>query len=142
MSTMIFINLPVSDLDRSVAFYEALGATKNPLFTGDVAACMVFSETIHVMLLTHEKFMSFSPLPIADATKTAQALLCLSQPDRAAVDRITEAAGRNGGRADIGPTDDHGWMYGRNFADPDGHIWAPMWMDVEAAKAAMAQQAA
>ncbi len=127
--TLLFVNLPVRDLARSIAFYEAIGAVRNPRFSDHTAACMVLSDTIFVMLLTHAKFAEFCPLPIADAHATAQALLCLSRPDRAAVDAIVEAAARAGGRPDIGPTDDHGFMYGRNFADPDGHIWAPFWMD-------------
>lgn len=142
MPTLIFVNLPVADLDRSVAFYEAVGATRNPQFSDDAAACMVLSETIHVMLLTHAKFSGFSPRPIADAHRTAQVLLCISQPDRAAVDGITAAAAAAGGTADPGPRQDFGFMYGRSFADPDGHIWEPMWMDLEAAKAAMPNQAA
>ena len=137
MSTLIFINLPVRDLDKSVAFYEAIGATKNPQFSDDTAVCMVLSETIHVMLLTHAKFQGFTPRAIPDAQKTAQVLLCISRVDRAAVDVITEAAAKAGGEADVGPKQDYGFMYGRSFADPDGHIWEPMWMDVEAAKQAM-----
>jgi len=138
---LIFVNLPVRDLARSTAFYEAVGAVKNPQFSDQTAACMVLSETIHVMLLTHEKFAGFSPRPIADAQAATQVLLCISQPDRAAVDRITQAAAAAGGAADPGPIQDHGFMYGRSFADPDGHVWEPMWMDVEAAKAAMPIQA-
>lgn len=142
MPTLIFVNLPVADLDRSIAFYEAIGATRNPQFSDHTAACMVLSETIHVMLLTHEKFRGFSPREIADAHRTAQVLLCISQPDRAAVDRITASAAGAGGTADPGPRQDFGFMYGRSFADPDGHIWEPMWMDIDAAKAAMPKQAA
>ena len=127
--TLLFLNLPVDKLDRSVAFYEAIGAVRNPQFSDHTAACMVLSETIFVMLLTHAKFKEFCPLPIADAHVSAQALLCITCRDRAAVDAMVEAAAAAGGRPDIGPTDDHGFMYGRNFADPDGHIWAPFWMD-------------
>ena len=134
---MIFVNLPVKDLDRSIAFYEAIGATKNPQFSDDTAACMVHSGTIHVMLLTHPKFSQFTTRAIPDATRTAQVLLCISRDSREAVDRITEAAASAGGKADHGPKQDHGFMYGRSFEDPDGHVWEPMWMDMEAAKAAM-----
>ena len=130
--TLLFVNLPVDKLDRSTTFYEAIGAVRNQRFSDDTAACMVLSDTIHVMLLTHAKFREFCPLPIADAHATAQALLCITCPDRAAVDAMVEAAAAAGGRPDIGPTDDHGFMYGRNFADPDGHIWAPFWMDTAA----------
>jgi len=139
VATMIFVNLPVSDLPRSVAFYEAVGATRNPQFSDDTAACMVFSDTIHVMLLTHAKFAGFTPHPIADAHASSQVLLCISTDSRADVDRVTEAALAAGG-AGAGPTQDHGFMYGRSFADPDGHIWEPMWMDLAAAQQAMAPE--
>jgi predicted lactoylglutathione lyase len=136
MSKMIFVNLPVSDLDRSIAFYEAVGATKNPQFSDHTAACMVLSETIHVMILTHDKFSQFTPKRIADAHETSEVLICISADSREAVDQITEAALAHGGREPRG-AQDHGFMYGRSFEDPDGHIWEPMFMDMEAAKAAM-----
>jgi predicted lactoylglutathione lyase len=136
MSKMIFVNLPVADLDRSIAFYEAVGATRNPQFSDETAACMVFSETIHVMILTHEKFSQFTPKRIADAHETSEVLICISADSRQAVDEITEAALGAGGREPREPQD-HGFMYGRSFEDPDGHIWEPMFMDMEAAKAAM-----
>ena len=139
MATMIFVNLPVRDLPRSITFYEAVGATRNPQFSDDAAACMVFSDTIHVMLLTHAKFAGFTPHPIADAHASSQVLLCISADSRADVDRVTEAALATGG-AEAGPTQDHGFMYGRSFADPDGHIWEPMWMDLAAAQQAMAPE--
>jgi predicted lactoylglutathione lyase len=133
---MIFVNLPVADLDRSIAFYEAVGATRNPQFSDETAACMVMSENIHVMILTHEKFSQFTPKRIADAHQTSEVLICISADSRAAVDQITEAALANGGR-EPREAQDHGFMYGRSFEDPDGHIWEPMFMDVEAARAAM-----
>jgi predicted lactoylglutathione lyase len=132
---MIFVNLPVADLARSVAFYEAVGAKKNPMFSDETGACMVFSDTIHVMLLTHPKFAQFTPKPIADAHASSEVLLCISAESRAAVDTITEAALGAGGR-EPREAEDHGFMYGRSFEDPDGHIWEPMWMDMEAAAAA------
>ena len=137
MSKMIFVNLPVADLAAAKAFYEAIGATNNPQFTDDTAACMVFSDTIHVMLLTHEKFAQFTPKPIADAHRTSEVLICISADSRADVDTITEAALVAGGRE---PRDrqDYGFMYSRSFEDPDGHIWEPMWMDLEAASENMA----
>ena len=137
MSKMIFVNLPVADLERSVAFYEAIGAEKNPQFSDDTAACMVLSDVIHVMLLTHEKYRQFTPKPIADAHSVSGVLLCISAESREAVDALVKAARAAGGRPDVGPTEDFGFMYGRNFDDPDGHSWAPMWMDIEAAKVAM-----
>ena len=137
MPRMIFVNLPVADLPRAVAFYEAVGATKNPMFSDETAACMVHSETIHTMLLTHAKFLQFSPRPVADARAACQVLLCLSAESRAEVDDIVARAGAAGGAVDPGLKMDGGFMYGRSFEDPDGHIWEVMWMDVAAAQAAM-----
>jgi predicted lactoylglutathione lyase len=135
MSKLIFINLPVTDLARAKAFYEAIGAVNDPRFTDETGAGMAFSDTIHVMLLTHEKFMNFSPRPIA-SRDVAQALFCISADDRKAVDDLVEAAGKAGGRPDPTPADDHGFMYGRSFEDPDGHLWEVMWMDMAAFEAA------
>src|SRR5215213_11940417 len=100
MSKLIFVNLPVADLPRSIAFYEALGAVKNEQFTDDTAACMVFSETIHAMLLTHDKFRQFTAKRIPDAKESCQVLLCLSAESRAEVDAIIERAGAAGGGID------------------------------------------
>ena len=135
---MIFVNLPVADLGAARAFYEAIGATNNPQFTDDTAACMVFSDTIHVMLLTHDKFAQFTPKRIADARETSEVLIAISADSRDGVDAIADKALATGGR-EARPVEDHGWMYCRPFEDPDGHIWEPMWMDLEAAQAAMAQ---
>ncbi|HLL59678.1 MAG TPA: VOC family protein [Allosphingosinicella sp.] len=140
MSKLIFVNLPVSDLGRSVAFYEAIGARKNPMFSDSTAACMVFSDTIHVMLLTHDKFRQFTPKRIADAHQTSEVLLCISAESRDDVDRTVEKAGPAGGVVDPSPRQDYGFMYGRSFEDLDGHIWEPMWMDLETAGQAMSQQ--
>lgn len=129
---MIFINLPVRDLPRSIAFYEATGASVNPHFTDDTAACMMISETIFVMLLTHEKFASFTPRRII-GRDSVEALLCLSCPSKQAVLDQLEAAVAAGGRADPIAEQDHGFMYGRSYEDPDGHIWEVMWMDPAAA---------
>jgi len=136
MSKLIFINLPVADLPQAIAFYEAVGAVKNEQFTDHTAACMVLSETIHVMLLTHDKFRQFTPKAIADARSTTEVLICLSAESRAAVDETLARAETAGGRIDPGPTQDYGFMYGRSFEDPDGHIWEVMWMDLEAAESA------
>ena len=138
MSKLIFVNLPVADLGRSIAFYEAIGAARNDMFSDETGACMVLSETIHVMILTHDKFSQFTTKQIADAHATSEVLICISEDSREAVDAITEKAIAAGGRA---PRDkqDYGFMYGRSFEDPDGHIWEPMWMDMEAAKTAMAK---
>jgi predicted lactoylglutathione lyase len=138
MTQMIFVNLPVNDLAKSRAFYEAIGFTNNPMFTDETAACMVLSDAIHVMLLTHPKWKSFTDKAIPDASKNAQLMLAISRDSREAVDAITETAARNGGNPDCNPKQDYGFMYGRSFEDPDGHIWEPMWMDLEAAQSAMA----
>ena len=131
MPKMIFVNLPVVDLPKSMAFYEAIGFTNNPQFTDDTAACMVLTDTIYVMLLTHEKFAQFTTRAIADSRKTAQMLLALSCDDRAGVDRITEAALASGGREAHDP-EDLGFMYSRPFEDLDGHLFNPLWMDADA----------
>jgi len=139
MSKMIFVNLPVADLPAAQAFYEAIGATNNPMFTDETAACMVFTDVIHVMLLTHDKFAQFTPKKIADAKATSEVLICISADSREEVDDITEKALAAGGR-EPREKQDYGFMYGRSFEDPDGHIWEPMWMDMEAATAAMARE--
>jgi predicted lactoylglutathione lyase len=132
MSQMIFINLPVADLERSMAFYEAIGFTKDTRFTNHLAASMALSDEIRVMLLTHEFWSSFTDRRRVDPASEAQVLLCISRTDREAVDAITAAAVTAGGAGDPCPAQDHGFMYGRSFADPDGHIWEPMWMSAEA----------
>ena len=103
MAKMIFVNLPVSDLARSTAFYEAIGGEKNPQFTDDTASCMVFSETIYVMLLTHDKFGQFTSKKIADAKATSEVLICLSADSRDAVDDMVAKAPRRGRRRRSGP---------------------------------------
>lgn len=128
MPRMIFISLPVTDLTASVAFYKAIGFTSNPHFSDDTAACMVWSEAIKVMLLTHEKWRTFTTRPIPPST-SSEVALNLSCDSRESVDAMNEAAAANGGTADINPVQDHGFMYGRDMADPDGHIWGAMWMD-------------
>jgi uncharacterized protein len=138
MSKMIFVNLPVADLAAAKAFYEAIGAVNNPQFTDETAACMVFTDVIHVMLLTHEKFAQFTPKKIADAHATSEVLICISADSREGVDEITDKALAAGGR-EPREKQDYGFMYGRSFEDLDGHIWEPMFMDMEAATAAMAQ---
>ncbi len=135
MSRMIFVNLPISDLPRSIRFYEAIGGRKEPKFSNEAAAMMVLSETIHVMLLTHDFYATFTGKPIADAHASSQMLLALSADSPAAVDRMVDAAAGAGGKADPGPKQDmSGMMYGRSFEDPDGHHWEPMWMDANAAE--------
>jgi uncharacterized protein len=129
MAKMVFINLPVSDLKRSMAFYDALGFTNNPQFTDDTAACMVWSESVFLMILTHEKFDGFVKRPRPDAKATTGALYALSLEARADVDTMFNTAEKNGGRA-YRDTEDMGFMYTRTFADPDGHVWEPFFMDM------------
>jgi len=131
MTKMIFVNLPVVDLPRAMAFYEALGFVNNPQFTDDTAAAMVWSEAINVMLLTHAKWRSFTDRPIAPAG-SSEVMLAISCDSKEVVDRMNEAAAANGGTADINPKQDLGFMYNRNLADPDGHVWEAMWMDMSA----------
>lgn len=135
MTRMIFVNLPVTDLERSIRFYEAIGAAKEPKFSNEAAAMMVLSDTISVMLLTHDFYRRFTAKEIADASRTSQVLLCISCASPAEVDRLVDAAAASGGKADPGPRQDMGGkMYGRSFEDPDGHHWEPMWMDAAAAE--------
>jgi uncharacterized protein len=141
MAKLIFVNLPVGDLARATAFYQAIGATKNEQFSDETASCMVFSETIHAMLLTHDKFRQFTPKKIADAKVSSEVLICLSADSRHAVDDMVGKAKAAGGTADPSPKQDFGFMYGRSFEDPDGHIWEVMWMDLEAATKAQTASA-
>jgi len=128
MPKLIFINLPVTNLSKSVAFYKSIGFTNNPHFTDETAACMVWSEAINVMLLTQSKWRTFTDRPIPPST-SSEVMLALSFDTREAVDAINEAATANGGTADINPPQDLGFMYNRNLSDPDGHVWEAMWMD-------------
>ena len=135
MSRMIFVNLPVTDLERSIGFYEAIGGRKEPKFSNDQAAMIQFSDTIAVMLLRHEFYSTFTGKMIADAHQTSATLLALSCDSPAEVDSMVETAARSGGKADPGPKQEMGGiMYGRSFEDPDGHHWEPMWMDASAAE--------
>lgn len=138
MAKMIFVNLPVTDLARAEAFYAAIGCTRNPQFSNDQAAMMVWSDTISFMLLTHDFYQGFTSRMIADAHATNEVLIALSRDSRAEVDAIAEAAIGAGGK-EHRETQDMGFMYSRSFEDPDGHVFEPMWMDVEAALSAMPQ---
>lgn len=135
MARLIFVNLPVEDLERSKKFYEAIGARNEPKFSNESAAMMVLSDTIHVMLLTKPFYSTFTSKPIADAHSSSAVLLCVSCDSAGEVDKLVEAAAANGGKADPGPKQDMGgMMYGRSFEDPDGHHWEPMWMDPQMAE--------
>jgi predicted lactoylglutathione lyase len=134
---MIFVNLPVSDVAKSTAFYEAIGFVRDARFSNDQASAMQWSDEITVMILRQDFYSTFIPhKQIADASKTNEVLLCLSFESREAVDAITEKAAAAGGKADIREPQDMGFMYSRSFEDPDGHIYEPMFMDMEAAMAA------
>ena len=128
MSRMIFVNLPVVSLDASMDFYKAIGFENNPHFTDETAACMVWSEAIHVMLLTHAKWRTFTNRPIP-SKDSSEVMLAISLLERDAVDAMSAAAAANGGTADINPVQDLGFLYSRSLADPDGHVWEAMWMD-------------
>lgn len=128
MSKMIFISLPVANLDASMAFYTALGFTKNPQFSDKSGACMVWSEAINVMLLSHEKWRTFTTRPIPPST-SSEVALNITCESRDVVDAMAKAAGAHGGTVDINPIQDEGFMYSRDIADPDGHIWGAFWMD-------------
>ncbi|KML45656.1 lactoylglutathione lyase [Burkholderia cepacia] len=130
MSRQIFINLPVQDLPKATAFYTAIGASRNPQFSDDTSSCMVWSDTIFVMLMTHGKWAHFTKKPIVDARRESEVMLALSAEDRESVDKMTETAGAHGGKADVNAKQDLGFMYGRSFEDPDGHIWEVMFVDM------------
>jgi uncharacterized protein len=128
MTTKIFVNLPVKDLKRSMTFFERLGFRFNPQFTDDTAACLVITDDIYAMLLTHEKFKTFTKKVIADATKSVEVLTALSVESKARVDDLVGKALDAGG-TESGDLQDHGFMYGRTFDDLDGHSWEIIWLD-------------
>ena len=130
---MIFINLPVTDVAASTKFYEMLGFQKNEKFSNAQASGMVWSEAIHVMLLDHAFYSTFTDKAIVDAKTTSGVLNCLSFENKAAVDAF-HAAARDGGGNEVRPIEDQGFMYGGAFEDPDGHTWETMWMDPKAAE--------
>src|ERR1700752_4913605 len=115
MAKLIFVSLAVSDLPRATAFYQAIGAVKNAQFSDGTASCMVFSETIHAMLLTHDKYRQFTTKTIADARTTSEVLICISADSRAEVDDLVGKAKAAGGGIDPTPQQDFGFMYGRSF---------------------------
>jgi hypothetical protein len=132
MARKIFVNLPIRDMERSKAFFTALGFSFNPQFTNDQGACMVVSEDIFVMLLVEPFFRGFTKKAIADAKASTEVLVCLSCESRAEVDELVRKALAAGGSAPNAPQD-HGFMYGHGFEDPDGHLWELVWMDPDAA---------
>lgn len=125
---MLFVNIPVADLERSKAFFARLGFSYDPRFTGETAACMLVGEQAFVMLLSRETFAQFAHLPMADPTTHTLALYCFSASSREEVDAVAAAALSAGGTEADG-AEDHGFMYSRSFFDLDGHGWQIMWMD-------------
>ena len=131
MHKQIFVNLAVTDLPRSRAFFESLGLSFNPQFSNDQGACLVLGENIFAMLLTRGFFKTFIDKEIADSVRTTEVLTCLSCDSRAEVDRLVAQAVRAGGKAHRQPQD-HGFMYAHGFEDLDGHIWELTHMDMSA----------
>jgi uncharacterized protein len=132
MARQIYVNLPISDMERSKKFFGALGFSFNPQFTNEQGACMVIGEGIHAMLLVESFFRTFTNKPVADATRSTEVLTCLSCESRAEVDELVRKALAAGGTAPM-PPQDHGFMYGHGFTDPDGHMWELVYMDASAA---------
>ncbi|HEU4974756.1 MAG TPA: VOC family protein [Baekduia sp.] len=137
---LLFVNLPVRDVSTSMAFFRALGFDFDAKFTTDECACMRISDQAYVMLLHESRFGDFSPHPITDARTVTEVLLCVSADSREAVDALADAALTHGGSPASEPQD-HGFMYGRSFADPDGHVWEVMWMSPEAVEAGPSEMA-
>ncbi|QKJ31257.1 VOC family protein [Mucilaginibacter mali] len=128
MATQIFVNLPVKDLSKTIAFFEGLGYSFNPQFTNELAGCMVVSDTIYFMMVTEGFFQTFTNKPISDATKATEVLNCVSVESREKADELYDKAIAGGGQPSKEPTD-YGWMYGRSFQDLDGHQWEVMYLD-------------
>lgn len=133
MATSIFVNLPVKNLSKTVEFFTKVGFSFNPQFTDENATCMVISETIFVMLLVEKFFKTFISKEICDASRDAEAIIALSLESREKVDLLMSKAIGAGG-TEPRKAQDHGWMYGRNFQDIDGHLWEVFWMDESAIK--------
>jgi uncharacterized protein len=139
MSTQIFVNLPVKDLKQSIEFFTQLGFNFNPQFTDETATCMIVSENIFVMLLTHEKFKTFTPNPICDAKKSNEVLTCLSMESQEEIDEMVRNATAAGGTTYNEPQD-HGFMYAHGFQDLDGHIWELVYMRPDAVQPVEAEE--
>ena len=132
MSRQIYVNLPIKNMERTQAFFRALGFSFNPQFTNEQGACMVIADGIYAMLLVEPFFQTFIKKPIADASKSTEVLVCLSCESRAEVDELVRKALAAGGTAPNAPQD-HGFMYGHGFEDLDGHVWELVYMDPDAA---------
>ncbi|AIY41191.1 Glyoxalase family protein [Collimonas arenae] len=132
MHKQIYVNLPVKDLQKSMAFFQSLGYTFNAKFTNDQAACMELGENLYVMLLVEKFFQSFAKKPISDATRQTEVLLCVSCDSRAHVDKLVALACASGAEK-MKEALDYGFMYSDSFHDLDGHAWEMMYMEPEAA---------
>jgi predicted lactoylglutathione lyase len=130
MSKKIFVNLPVADLNKAITFYTAVGAEKNPQFSDDTAACMVLSDTIYVMLLTHAKWATFTDKSMVDTRRQVQMWMTLSCESKAEVDATVDAACKGGGKGDVNAPDEFDFLYGRSFEDVDGHMWGLVFVDM------------
>ena len=130
-SRMIFVNLPIKDLDRSVQFFAKLGFAFDPQFTDEQATCMIVSDKAFVMLLVESRFKDFTKKELCDATTHTEAILALSAESREQVDELADKALEAGGAPANDPID-QGFMYGRSFQDVDGHTWELIWMDPSA----------
>ena len=128
MGTKIFVNLPVKNLDKSKAFFIDIGFKINQQFTDNTAACIVITEEIYAMILTYEKFKEFTHKEIVDANKATEVLTCLSFDTKEKVHELVDSAIAAGATETRAPQD-YGFMIGRSFNDPDGHIWEIVWMD-------------
>ena len=131
MTTKIFVNLPVTDLQKSISFYEGIGYKKNLQFSDETAACIVVTEDIYIMLLTHPKFKQFTPRIVSDAFNYTEVINAMSVDSKDEVDALMDKILANGG-SEIRDPQDYGFMFSRAFGDPDGHIWELFWMDPKA----------
>ncbi|AHG66071.1 VOC family protein [Advenella mimigardefordensis] len=127
--TLLFVNLPVSSVDTTRAFFTGLGFTFNTMFCDENSLCMELNPMASVMFLQRRRFSDFTPKTVADAHHASEVLMCISRESRAAVDELTQRALELGATEAREPQD-HGFMYGRSINDPDGHIWEIMWMDM------------
>ena len=139
-SRLIFVNLPVADVTASKAFFGALGFGFDERFTDDSCACLVVSEQAYVMLIARERFADFTSKPIADATGSTEAIVCVSAESREDVDAFADTSLQAGASQANEPMD-HGFMYGRSFNDLDGHLWEVMWMSPQAVEQGPAEMA-
>ncbi|MBO9709719.1 MAG: VOC family protein [Caulobacter sp.] len=132
MARMIFVNLPVRDLPAATRFYEALGGVLNPQFSNEQASSIMFSDSIGVMLLTHQHYSQFTARPVGDAQRESQALFALTADSKDEVNATIERGVAAGGRADPNPAQDLGFMFNRHIEDPDGNVWEFVWMNPSA----------